>query len=154
VAELKALSTKWKGLVISPAVNEHVSALLRDISDLIAESKPYEPSPEWLRPLARDAIFPVEVPKKGLILRACNDHFYVPDRSGRYRAVFGRDIPLLSLGAPVTLHEIKPILDSSYFGSCIRLEQAVKRVALPNGPRDEDVSIRDKYASRYEFLER
>jgi hypothetical protein len=124
VAELKGLGTKWREQAIPLAINDHVSRLLCDISDLIEESKPHEPSPEWLSSLGKDAIFPVEFPSRTIMLRACEDRFYIPDGRGRCSSVVSHDIPLLSLAAPVEIHQIKPILDSGFFAPYLHLEQA------------------------------
>jgi hypothetical protein len=115
VDELKSLAKQWRRKPITLTVNEHVSALLVDIAKIMSKTEPYEPSPKWLRKLANAAIFPVETPSRGLILCASDDHFYIPDSSGRYQEVFGKDVPLPSLAAAPMLHHIKSVFNSPFF---------------------------------------
>ncbi|KIM82107.1 hypothetical protein PILCRDRAFT_88871 [Piloderma croceum F 1598] len=81
VDKLQALAEEWKGKSILVTVSENISALLFDISKLILEAEPYDPSSIWLFELANEAIFPVATPLGELTLCTC-EHFYVPDSNG------------------------------------------------------------------------
>jgi hypothetical protein len=154
VDELRALAEEWKGKSIPVTVSENVSALLFDVSKLISETEPYDPSPSWLSKLANEAIFPVATPSGELTLCTC-EHFYVPDTNGRYASVFGCDIPLLSLTAPVVLHHIRPILNASFFEFRLNhLGRAVTRVPHPKGRRRLNASITDNIADKFLFVQR
>jgi hypothetical protein len=155
VDELQALGKEWRGKNIPPTISDNVSALLADISKLMSETEPYDRSPSWLSNLTDEAIFPVATPSGELILCDCDDHFYVPDSNGRYASVFGCDIPLLSLAAPVVLHHIKPVLNSSFFESRLKhLGRAVNRIASPKGRRRRNAAVRDNIAGKFEFIQR
>lgn len=153
VNELRAISKEWKGKTIPSTIKSSVWDILLDISDLVAE-QPVS-SNQLLRNLAEDSIFPVESPSQGTILCARSDRFYVPDVSGRYKTVFCRDVPLLSLSDAITLYAIKPVLDNQCFMSHLKyLEREVKYVSHPQGPPLLDIDIRDRYTSKAEFVQR
>jgi hypothetical protein len=155
VDELKALAEKWRGKTVPSVVGDQASALLDDISKLMSKTEPYDSSPTWLSKLAGNGIFPVDSPTQGLILCSADDHFYVPDSSGRYKAVFCQDVPILALTAPITLDHIKPLLTSPVFKPRLKhLGLTVKRVASPKGPRLRKADIRDKYSSKSKFIKR
>jgi hypothetical protein len=155
VDELLTCCEKWKGKNISKDIKSGIFEMLYDISLLVANAKDLAGSNEWIRKLADHSIFPVKSPSQGSILCARNDHFYIPDASGRYKSIFDSKVPLLDLPESFGLNDIQSVLDTQYFESYLKyLEKEVKHVSSPLGIPELDIDMRNKLASKAEFVAR
>ncbi|KAF7978389.1 hypothetical protein HWV62_779 [Athelia sp. TMB] len=151
--EITLLAKKWRGKIIPVTVCDQVLSILHNIGQAITSHPLREP--EWLASLVDESIFPVSVPSKGLVLCSRKDHFYVPDRSGEFRDLFGSSVPLLSPSSVTPIQHIMPVLDCLIFSSHMKyLESSVTVQSTISGDRALDCALTEKYQGRFSYIER
>jgi len=151
--ELLTCCENWKGQNIPEDIKSDIFAMLHDVSHLVREGLPG--SNECVRKLSDHSIFPVKSPLQGSILCARNDHFYIPDASGRFQSIFSSEVPLLDLPESCGLNDIQSVLDTQYFDSHLKyLEKEVKHDSSLQGIQELDIHTTKKLASKAEFVAR
>jgi len=151
--ELQELSVRWQGQVIPDSVKDQISHILADFADFLSK-KTAKFSEPWLRKLAQQAVFPVEVPLQGSRLRAPGD-FYIPDKSGDLLEMFTRDVPFLSLSEKIGIQRIQPLFESVFLKSRFKfLEKLVKHFPIPHGQRQPDEATRNMFAMASSYIKR
>lgn len=153
VQELLALVNQHSRKPISQQVQGHVHEYLVDISDIIWAHP--EKASTWLTRLSKEPIFPVANTQNETVLQTADQYFYIPDRSGRYQAVFANRVALLCTVENASLESIRPILESDTFKTRLRyLDMVATHVCLPKGPREVQNPISEKYAQAAHYIER
>ncbi|KAH9955853.1 hypothetical protein BC827DRAFT_1235201 [Russula dissimulans] len=151
VDELHIIAGQYRSRPIPPDVQEHVSEILADISDVIKDVQNIPPS---FASLAQLAVFPVYIPTGDIALRNA-DGFYAPDIPSKYADKFRGQVALLDLSDSVPLTRIRPLLESEILKDKIRyVDENVTKRSVAQGKKVLDSETTELYSSRIEYFSR
>jgi len=151
VDELRMITERYRNRPIPPDVQEHVSEILADISEVIKNVQNIPPS---FASLAQLAVFPVHVSGGGIALRHA-DEFYTPEMPSKYADKFRGKVALLDLSESVPMIRIRPLLESEIFKDKIRyVDKDVTKKSVAQGKKVLDSEATELYSSRIEYLAR
>ncbi|KAF7971375.1 hypothetical protein HWV62_21338 [Athelia sp. TMB] len=153
VQELSTLANQYSGKNIALPVQNQIYEYLVDISDAIWAHP--EKSSTWLAKLSKQAIFPVAKTEEETVLLSADDHFYIPDKTGRYQAIFANRVPLLRTNATCSIESIRPILECETFRTRLcNMDAFVSHVCVPEGSKEFESALSAKYIRVAHYIER
>jgi hypothetical protein len=155
--ELILLTRSESGSSISDEDHWHISRILKDISDIIAQNGRDETTnPPWISELVAYRIFPVRLAStRELQLRKLDEKkFYIPDRSGLLFGMFGSQVDMLELEKKISFSRIQPLLDNIQEIGSHYLDVAVSRTFSCVGERVRDIETQECYRMRASLISR
>ncbi|KAJ6593332.1 hypothetical protein B0H19DRAFT_1246120 [Mycena capillaripes] len=142
--------------VVSHEDHKRVSYILKDISQIIAQSaRDKTPNAPWISQLVAHRIFPVRLAStKELQLRRLDEKFYIPDKRRLFFEMFGSQVDMLELHEEVKSHAIQPLLDAIPQIGLHDLDKAVSRASSWSNELVQDIETQENYLMRVPLIER